>query len=331
MVAVGPRDAFRRRGARERPARVAAPARRRGGRTSTSTASRPSQRGPRGLARHARRCARRGAAARAARRWPRPSRTRRALRATWPRPTWRGRCCCSCRGRCAATRRCARCSRAAAGRGLPVRRVQRLGTRRAGRLPRAGVPTVAIQHGILYPKYYSYRHEPDEARLPAARPHGRVRRGRAALPDGAGPLPAELAGRDRQPQVRRPARAPRARGTAPRCARGWASPRASACWWWPAAIAAIRDTHQSIGSAFARARAGGGGAARGAAAGEAAPGGAGRGLRGRPARGGRRARRASLPAGADLVRAAARGRRAGHRGVALGGGGAGAGPAGAWC
>jgi glycosyltransferase involved in cell wall biosynthesis len=30
----------------------------------------------------------------------------------------------------------------------------------------AGVPTVAIQHGILYPKYYSYRHEPDEAACP---------------------------------------------------------------------------------------------------------------------------------------------------------------------
>ena len=30
----------------------------------------------------------------------------------------------------------------------------------------AGVPTVAIQHGILYPKYYSYRHGPDEADCP---------------------------------------------------------------------------------------------------------------------------------------------------------------------
>jgi glycosyltransferase involved in cell wall biosynthesis len=30
----------------------------------------------------------------------------------------------------------------------------------------AGVPTVAVQHGILYPKYYSYRHEPDESASP---------------------------------------------------------------------------------------------------------------------------------------------------------------------
>jgi len=30
----------------------------------------------------------------------------------------------------------------------------------------AGVPTVAVQHGILYPKYYSYRHGPDEAACP---------------------------------------------------------------------------------------------------------------------------------------------------------------------
>jgi len=30
----------------------------------------------------------------------------------------------------------------------------------------AAVPTVAVQHGILYPKYYSYRHAPDEADCP---------------------------------------------------------------------------------------------------------------------------------------------------------------------
>jgi CDP-Glycerol:Poly(glycerophosphate) glycerophosphotransferase len=30
----------------------------------------------------------------------------------------------------------------------------------------AGVPTVAVQHGILYPKYYGYRHEADEADCP---------------------------------------------------------------------------------------------------------------------------------------------------------------------
>lgn len=30
----------------------------------------------------------------------------------------------------------------------------------------AGVPTVAIQHGIIYPKYYSYLHRPDEADCP---------------------------------------------------------------------------------------------------------------------------------------------------------------------
>lgn len=29
-----------------------------------------------------------------------------------------------------------------------------------------GVPTVAVQHGIVYPKYYSYRHDPDEAACP---------------------------------------------------------------------------------------------------------------------------------------------------------------------
>lgn len=30
----------------------------------------------------------------------------------------------------------------------------------------AGVPTVAVQHGIVYPKYFSYRHDPDEADCP---------------------------------------------------------------------------------------------------------------------------------------------------------------------
>jgi glycosyltransferase involved in cell wall biosynthesis len=30
----------------------------------------------------------------------------------------------------------------------------------------ASVPTVAVQHGIIYPKYYSYRHGPDEADCP---------------------------------------------------------------------------------------------------------------------------------------------------------------------
>jgi UDP-N-acetylglucosamine 2-epimerase len=30
----------------------------------------------------------------------------------------------------------------------------------------AGVPTLGIQHGILYPTYYSYRHDPDEADCP---------------------------------------------------------------------------------------------------------------------------------------------------------------------
>jgi hypothetical protein len=30
----------------------------------------------------------------------------------------------------------------------------------------AGVPTVAVQHGILYPGYYSYRHDPDEDACP---------------------------------------------------------------------------------------------------------------------------------------------------------------------
>ena len=33
----------------------------------------------------------------------------------------------------------------------------------------AGVPTVAVQHGILYPKYYSYRHDPDEGACPRPR------------------------------------------------------------------------------------------------------------------------------------------------------------------
>jgi UDP-N-acetylglucosamine 2-epimerase len=30
----------------------------------------------------------------------------------------------------------------------------------------ASVPTLAIQHGIIYPKYYSYRHDPDEGDCP---------------------------------------------------------------------------------------------------------------------------------------------------------------------
>ena len=54
----------------------------------------------------------------------------------------------------------------------------------------AGVPTVAVQHGIVYPKYYSYRARPRRGRLPAARPHRGLRRGGAAAPRRAGPLPA---------------------------------------------------------------------------------------------------------------------------------------------
>ena len=83
----------------------------------------------------------------------------------------------------------------------------------------AGVPTVAIQHGIVYPKYYSYRHDAGRGGLPAARPHRGVRRGRAPAAGRAGRL------RAREPRASRAARSStscwsaRARGTATRCAR----------------------------------------------------------------------------------------------------------------
>jgi hypothetical protein len=55
----------------------------------------------------------------------------------------------------------------------------------------AGVPSVAIQHGILYPKYYSYRHDPDEAESP--RPDRTALFGEAAREflAGHGRYPAE--------------------------------------------------------------------------------------------------------------------------------------------
>lgn len=114
----------------------------------------------------------------------------------------------------------------------------------------AGVPTVAVQHGIVYPKYFSYRHEPDEHACP--RPDRTAVFGAAARRllttlGGYAPESLVLTGSPRFDDLLGAARAwdrdetRRRLGVAPHERLVVVASR----------FRAIRDTHASIGSAFA--------------------------------------------------------------------------------
>jgi hypothetical protein len=114
----------------------------------------------------------------------------------------------------------------------------------------AGVPTVAIQHGIVYPKYFSYRHEPDEGGCP--RPDRTAVFGEAArrlLVTLGGYAPESLVttGSPRFDDLLRAARE-WDRGTARRDLGVADGERLVVI---ASRFRAIRDTHHSIGSAFA--------------------------------------------------------------------------------
>lgn len=113
----------------------------------------------------------------------------------------------------------------------------------------AGVPTVAVQHGIVYPKYFSYRHEPDEADCP--RPDRTAVFGAAARRllttlGGYAPESLVLTGSPRFDDLVTAARSwdreetRRRLGVAPEERLLVVASR----------FRAIRDTHASIGSAF---------------------------------------------------------------------------------
>ena len=201
------------------------------------------------------------------------------------------------------------------------------------RLPRRrGVPTVAIQHGIVYPKYFSYRHDPDEADCP--RPDRTAVFGEAAR---------RLLVDARRLRAREPRHSPAARASTSCCARrapwdrealraaSWACRTASAWSWWPAASApsATRTTRSAARSPalVARGRRPGGRPRDR----QAAPGGAARTPTRAVLRERERAASRSLAAARTCIAPPARGRRAGHGGVALRRGGAGARPARWWC
>lgn len=114
----------------------------------------------------------------------------------------------------------------------------------------AGVPTVAVQHGIVYPKYFSYRHEADEADSP--RPDRTAVFGAAARRllttlGGYEPQSLVLTGSPRFDELVTDARGwdrdalRRRLGLAPHERLVVVASR----------FRAIRDTHASIGSAFA--------------------------------------------------------------------------------
>jgi hypothetical protein len=114
----------------------------------------------------------------------------------------------------------------------------------------AGVPTVALQHGILYPKYYSYRHDPDEVDCPrpdATAVFGEEARRLLAGPGGYDPATLVITG------------SPKFDGLV-EAARGWDREAARARLGVgpgerlvvvASRFRGIRTTHQSIGSAFA--------------------------------------------------------------------------------
>ena len=332
--AVGPRAAFRRRGAAR--ARSRDWLRLRGRRRAV----RPRQ----PLQRRAACCARRGAATREVRRGWRalrgsPARARGLLpprRA--PSPTWREpdlaahAAAAAALGGALATRRWRRCSRAvrpavvclyaessgwgraalAACRaaGVPTRR-------RPARHPLPEVlllpprpPTRRTARGPTAPRVFG-----EAARRLLVRAWAATRRSRLVVTGS--------------PQVRRAAASARATcdRAALRARPGRRRGRAR-CWWWPAASAASASTHQSIGSAFPAPGARGGARSGVRCLVKPHPAEPAERLRG-AIRGSRRAARTrAVPRAPTSCDAAPRRRRAGHRGVALRGGGAGAGPAG---
>jgi hypothetical protein len=113
----------------------------------------------------------------------------------------------------------------------------------------ASVPTVAIQHGIVYPKYYSYRHAPDERDVPA--PDATALFGASArrlLVHLGHPRPDSLVltGSPRYDELLERARS---------CDREALRRRLGAAEGQPLLVVAsrfraIRDTHSAIGSAF---------------------------------------------------------------------------------
>ena len=253
VLAVGPRHALPPARARRPAARLAPPARRTRVRTCTSNRFTSARVLREVRQAHARGRARSGAScARAPARVEAFCASRRALRRPGRRRTSRGPCCCSSRGRCARVRGDARGARRTSARDavVPVRGVQRLGPGGA-RSPaaQAGVPTVAVQHGIVYPKYFSYRHEPDEADCP--RPDRTAVFGEAArrLLIDARRLRAREPGAHRQPAVRRPAARPRARGTGTRRARAAGRRGRTSAWSWSPAASAPSATPTSRSAA----------------------------------------------------------------------------------
>jgi glycosyltransferase involved in cell wall biosynthesis len=113
----------------------------------------------------------------------------------------------------------------------------------------AGVPTVAVQHGILYPKYYSYRHDPDEDACP--RPDRTAVFGEAAgrLLREMGRYPAQslvTTGSPKFDDLLRGARE-RDRDVLRRRLGGGEGERLVAV---ASRFQAIRRTHQAIGTAF---------------------------------------------------------------------------------
>ena len=279
-----------------------------------------------------RRSARRvAAAARRARRCRRPSRT---AACAFARPgrgaTWRARCCCSFPGRCAAYEEMrGGAAPRAAGRGLPLRGVERLGPGRAGRL-RAPRACPAWPSSTASSTRTTTPTATTPTRRSCPRPDRTAVFGEAAerFLVEARPLPARVLVRHGQPQVRRAARRARARWDRARAAR--------------AALGVARDESLVVVASRFRAirehapvdrqrlpRA----AARGAKPCPACAAWSSRTRRSRPrayeaalrAAGARAHARAA--AGGRPAGAAARRRRAGDGGVALRGGGAGAGPA----
>lgn len=115
----------------------------------------------------------------------------------------------------------------------------------------AGVPTVAVQHGIVYPKYFSYRHDPDETECP--RPDRTAVFGEAArrlLVTHGGYAPASLVttGSPRFDELTHAARA----WDREAARRDLGVSKGQRLLVIASRFRAIRDTHHSIGSAFAR-------------------------------------------------------------------------------
>ncbi|HEX6737372.1 MAG TPA: UDP-N-acetylglucosamine 2-epimerase, partial [Vicinamibacteria bacterium] len=112
-----------------------------------------------------------------------------------------------------------------------------------------GVPSVAVQHGILYPGYYSYRHEADEADCPL--PDRTAVFGEAArrLLQALGRYPAGALVVTGSPKFDELLQAARGRDRAALRAQLGVAPEEKLL-----VVAsrhrAIRETHQSIGSAF---------------------------------------------------------------------------------